>query len=99
MVFTQPSVYGVDNLAILNGMAALNAETANRARAVVAITMDISDDELVALDRSGVRGVRLNTDNKGGMPIEMSAIQIPPPGSLRSAGTSSSSFPAKTSSS
>jgi hypothetical protein len=61
-------------MAILNGMAALNAETANRARAVVAITMDISDDELVTLDRSGVRGVRLNTDNKGGMPIEMSAI-------------------------
>ena len=74
VVFTQPSVYGVDNSAILNGMAALNAETANRARAVVAITMDISDDELVTLDRSGVRGVRLNTDNKGGMPIEMSAI-------------------------
>ena len=74
VVFTQPSVYGVDNSAILNGMAAFNAETANRARAVVAITMDISDDELVALDRSGVRGVRLNTDNKGGMPIEMSAI-------------------------
>jgi 2-pyrone-4,6-dicarboxylate lactonase len=74
VVFTQPSVYGVDNSAILNGMAALNAETANRARAVVAITMGISDDELVTLDRSGVRGVRLNTDNKGGMPIEMSAI-------------------------
>jgi predicted TIM-barrel fold metal-dependent hydrolase len=50
VVFTQPSVYGVDNSAILNGMAALNAETANRARAVVAITMDISDDELVTLD-------------------------------------------------
>src|SRR5258708_16160317 len=48
VVFTQPSVYGVDNSAILNGAAALNAETPNRARAVVAITMDISDDELAA---------------------------------------------------
>ena len=74
VVFTQPSVYGVDNSAILDGMAALNAETQNRARAVVAITMAISDAELAALDGRGVRGVRLNTDNKGGMPIEMKAI-------------------------
>jgi 2-pyrone-4,6-dicarboxylate lactonase len=74
VVFTQPSVYGTDNSAILDGMAALNAETPNRARAVVAITMDIGDDELAALDAKGVRGVRLNTDNKGGMPIEMKAI-------------------------
>jgi predicted TIM-barrel fold metal-dependent hydrolase len=74
VVFTQPSVYGTDNSAILDGMAALNAETPNRARAVVAITMDISDAELAALDARGVRGVRLNTDNKGGMPIEFSQI-------------------------
>jgi len=74
VVFTQPSVYGVDNSAILDGMAALNAESANRARAVAAITMDIRDDELEALDARGVRGVRLNTDNAGGMPIAMGAI-------------------------
>jgi 2-pyrone-4,6-dicarboxylate lactonase len=74
VVFTQPSIYGTDNSAILNGMAALNAQTPNRARCVVAITMDVSDDELAALDRSGARGVRLNTDNKGGMPVEMDEI-------------------------
>lgn len=74
VVFTQPSVYGVDNSAILDGMAALNAQTPNRARAVVAITMNIRDDDLEALDARGVRGVRLNTDNAGGMPIEMRAI-------------------------
>src|SRR5229473_7189051 len=74
VVFTQPSVYGTDNSAILNGMAALNRDTPNRARCVVAITMDTSEDELAALDAAGVRGVRLNTDNKGGMPIEMSAV-------------------------
>jgi predicted TIM-barrel fold metal-dependent hydrolase len=74
VVFTQPSVYGTDNSAILNGMAALNAETPNRARSVVAISMDISDDELAKLDAVGVRGVRLNTDNKGGMPITMDQI-------------------------
>ena len=74
VVFTQPSIYGTDNSAILDAMSALNAATPNRARAVVAITMDIRDDELAALDASGVRGVRLNTDNKGGMPVEMNEI-------------------------
>ncbi|MBI3375908.1 MAG: amidohydrolase family protein [Betaproteobacteria bacterium] len=69
VVFTQPSVYGVDNSAILNAMAALNAQSANRARCVVALGMGVTDRELAALDASGVRGVRLNTDNKGGMPV------------------------------
>jgi predicted TIM-barrel fold metal-dependent hydrolase len=36
--------------------------------------MDISDDELARLDAAGVRGVRLNTDNKGGMPIGFDRI-------------------------
>jgi 2-pyrone-4,6-dicarboxylate lactonase len=74
VVFTQPSAYGVDNSAILDGMAALNAEAPNRARAVVAVTMAVRDDELAALNACGVRGVRLNTDNVGGMPIEIGAI-------------------------
>jgi 2-pyrone-4,6-dicarboxylate lactonase len=74
VVFTQPSVYGTDNSAILDGMAALNAEAPNRARCVVAITMDVSEKELAHFDALGVRGVRLNTDNKGGMPIELGSI-------------------------
>jgi predicted TIM-barrel fold metal-dependent hydrolase len=74
VVFTQPSIYGIDNSAILDGMAALNAERSSRARAVVAISLDTTDRELAAFDAAGVRGVRLNTDNKGGMPIEMSDI-------------------------
>ena len=74
VVFTQPSIYGTDNSAILNGMAALNAKTPSRARCVVAISLDIADADLAALDASGVRGVRLNTDNKGGMPITMNEI-------------------------
>jgi predicted TIM-barrel fold metal-dependent hydrolase len=74
VVFTQPSVYGTDNSAILDGAAALNAEVANRARCVVAIAMDIGDDELAALDKAGARGVRLNFDNKGGMPITLDRI-------------------------
>jgi predicted TIM-barrel fold metal-dependent hydrolase len=74
VVFTQPSVYGTDNSAILDAMAALNATTPGRARAVVALDMDVSDKQLAALDAAGVRGARLNTDNKGGMPIGMDEI-------------------------
>jgi predicted TIM-barrel fold metal-dependent hydrolase len=36
--------------------------------------MSVSDKQLAALDAAGVRGVRLNTDNKGGMPIAFSDI-------------------------
>jgi predicted TIM-barrel fold metal-dependent hydrolase len=74
VVFTQPSVYGTDNAAILDAMAALNGEQPDRARCVVALDMHISDRGIAALDASGVRGVRLNTDNKGGMPIRMDEI-------------------------
>jgi predicted TIM-barrel fold metal-dependent hydrolase len=41
---------------------------------VVAITMDCTDDELATLDHAGARGVRFNTDNKGGMPISFDRI-------------------------
>lgn len=71
VVFTQPSIYGVDNSAILDGMAALNARTPNRARCVLAIPLDLPEKEIAALDAKGARGVRLNTDNKGGMPMDM----------------------------
>ena len=74
VVFTQPSIYGIDNAAILDGMQALNEATPGRARAVIACSLAISDDELVSLDNLGVRGVRLNTDNLGGMPISMDEI-------------------------
>jgi predicted TIM-barrel fold metal-dependent hydrolase len=74
VVFTQPSIYGIDNSAILNGAAALNKERPNRARSVVALDMNFTEKELASLDAQGVRGVRLNTDNKGGMPIAFSDI-------------------------
>ena len=74
VVFTQPSIYGTDNSAILDGINLLNGETPNRARGVVAVTMDISDEELVEFDEQGIRGIRLNMDNKGGMPIGLDKI-------------------------
>ncbi|MEE8290366.1 MAG: amidohydrolase family protein [Candidatus Tectomicrobia bacterium] len=74
VVFTQPSTYGTDNSALLDGMAALNAERPNRARGVAAFTMSITDQQLADLDTRGIRGIRLNTDNQGGMPITMEDI-------------------------
>jgi predicted TIM-barrel fold metal-dependent hydrolase len=74
VVFTQPSVYGLDNSAIMDGVAALNARTPDRARAVVAVALDVADTELARLDAAGARGVRLNLDNKGGMPIGLGQI-------------------------
>ena len=74
VVFTQPSIYGIDNSAILDAMAALNRETPGRGRAIVACDMNVTDKQLEDWDKAGVRGVRLNTDNKGGMPIAFDDI-------------------------
>jgi predicted TIM-barrel fold metal-dependent hydrolase len=70
VVFTQPSVYGVDNSAILDAMATIP----DRARAVVATTHEVTDAELAAFEAQGVRGVRLNLDNVGGMPMPMDEV-------------------------
>ncbi len=74
VVFTQPSVYGVDNSAILKGMNVLNEKMPNKARGVCAIKMDASENFLQELHGQGIRGVRLNLDNKGGMPLELKEI-------------------------
>jgi len=74
VVFTQPSVYGIDNSAILDAMKKLNARTPNRARAVVALDMSVTDRQIEEMNAAGARGVRLNTDNKGGMPISFEDI-------------------------
>ena len=74
VVFTQPSIYGTDNSAILDGMNNLNEATSNRARGVAAVSLDVTDEALADLDAQGIRGIRLNTDNKGGMPIGLDQI-------------------------
>ena len=74
VVFTQPSIYGTDNSAILDGINNLNEATSNRARGVVAVSLDVTDEELADFDAQGIRGIRLNTDNKGGMPIGLDQI-------------------------
>lgn len=70
VVLTQPSAYGVDNSAILDAVA----QMPDRARAVVAIPGEVSDAELEDLHRSGARGIRLNLDNVGGMPVAIDEV-------------------------
>ncbi len=70
VVFTQPSAYGTDNSAILDAVARIP----DRARAVVAVPGDISDSDLSDLHARGSRGIRLNLDNVGGMPIRLDEV-------------------------
>jgi predicted TIM-barrel fold metal-dependent hydrolase len=70
VVFTQPSVYGTDNSAILDAAA----EIPERSRAVVAVDGEVTDDELEKLHARGARGIRLNLDNIGGMPVELDQV-------------------------
>ncbi|MPY69279.1 MAG: amidohydrolase family protein [Alphaproteobacteria bacterium] len=55
-VLVQPSVYGVDNAAMLDAMAALGP----RCRGVAVVDGAVTKDELARLHEAGVRGVRLN---------------------------------------
>ena len=64
-VLVQPSVYGADNSVLLD---ALNVFP-DRLRAVVVLDPDVSSVEIIRLHRLGVRGVRLNTRNKGGLTV------------------------------
>ena len=65
-VLTQPSVYGTDNAAMLDAVA---TDPANL-RAVAAVAADVSDAELRRLDAGGVRGIRVNLVDPGGMPFD-----------------------------
>lgn len=63
-VLTQPSVYGTDNSAILDAVAA----HPDRFRAVVAVDAEVTDKELRRLHERGARGIRINLVDKGGQP-------------------------------
>jgi predicted TIM-barrel fold metal-dependent hydrolase len=65
-VLTQPSVYGIDNARMLDAVA----RDPDRLRAVAAVDGTVSDAELQRLNAAGVRGIRVNLVDKGGMPFE-----------------------------
>ena len=70
VVFTQPSVYGTDNSAILDAAGRIS----DRARVVVAVDGEVTDSQLADLHDRGARGIRLNLDNVGGMPVEIDQV-------------------------
>lgn len=62
-VLVQPSVYGTDNVCLVDALAALGASTA---RGVAVIDPGrVGDDELRSLHRAGVRGIRVNLESRG----------------------------------
>jgi len=64
-VLVQPSVYGLDNSVLLAAIA----RAPERLRGIVVIEPETPEAELERLDAAGVRGVRINTRNKGGLPL------------------------------
>ena len=65
-VLTQPSVYGVDNSAMLDAMA----RSGGRLMGVASVDKDVSEAELTRLHDAGVRGLRINLADKGGNPFD-----------------------------
>jgi predicted TIM-barrel fold metal-dependent hydrolase len=64
-IAVQPSVYGLDNQVLVEALAAFP----DRLRGIVVIDPETGPTEIARLDRLGVRGVRINTRNKGGLPL------------------------------
>lgn len=62
-VLVQPSVYGFDNSVLMEAIA---ADPANL-RGIVVLPAEVEPRLLRRLDERGVRGVRVNTRNKGGL--------------------------------
>ncbi len=65
-VVVQASVHGADNRAILDAVAS----APDRLRAVAAVGQGVSDAELRRLHEGGVRGIRVNLVDRGGMPFD-----------------------------
>jgi 2-pyrone-4,6-dicarboxylate lactonase len=65
LVLTQPSVYGTDNSAMLDAIA----QYPDRMRGIVAVGSEVTDKELEDYHAQGIRGIRVNLVDKGGMPF------------------------------
>src|SRR3989442_827713 len=60
-VVVQPSVYGTDNACTLDAIRQLG----RGARGIAVIDEKTSDDQLDAMDRGGIRGIRINLGTTG----------------------------------
>lgn len=65
-VIVTPSVHGTDNRITLQAIAGYGPN----ARGIAVVAPDISDEDLAALDRGGIRGLRLNVLFGGGVGLE-----------------------------
>jgi predicted TIM-barrel fold metal-dependent hydrolase len=66
-VLVQPSVYGTDNSAMLDALTAAG----DAFRGIAVVDYGVSDKQLRALHRVGVRGIRVNLLYKGGISLTM----------------------------
>lgn len=66
MVIVQPSFFGTDNACTLDAAAAMEG----RARAVVVVAPDATEDELRSMHGRGARGVRLQGVASGGLSLD-----------------------------
>jgi predicted TIM-barrel fold metal-dependent hydrolase len=62
VVIVTPSVYGTDNAATLDGMRQLGR---GRARGVAVIGRETTKAQIEAMDKAGVRGIRVNLESNG----------------------------------
>jgi predicted TIM-barrel fold metal-dependent hydrolase len=72
-VLVQPSVYGTDNSALLHCLE----RSPELLRGVVVVDMDVEEEQLQDWHRKGVRGVRLNLTQPGGVQADVIAMLAP----------------------
>ena len=65
LVIVQASVHGTDNSAVLDAVAT----DRKNLRGIAAVTEEVSDRELACLNDGGIRGIRVNLVDRGGMPF------------------------------
>jgi predicted TIM-barrel fold metal-dependent hydrolase len=70
-VLTAPSIHGLDNRALLHGLAAGGGAF----RGVVMVAPDVSDATLQAYHEAGVRGIRTQVKDGAGKPLEMADLR------------------------
>ncbi len=85
-VIVQASCHGTDNRGLVDALAASDG----KARGVAVVGADVTDAELAAMDRAGVRGVRFNFLPRLVDATPHEVFSASPNGSRRWAGTPSS---------
>ena len=71
LVLTAPSVHGLDNSALLEGMSTVEASC----RGVVMVGADVDDETLQRFHEAGVRGIRTQIKASGGKPLSLDELR------------------------